>query len=299
MDPGPADRPAPRPIAPPAPPRPSPLRDSPQSAPGRPPAVAAPPCLALHGLGGGPFELAPLTDALRAAGGDVAAPTLPGHDGAGPRMPGSTWLEWTEAAEAAHDALSDRAGGAPVAVVGFSTGATLALRLATRRPVARLLLLAPFLAIRFAHLIPFRPDAWLGPIARVVPDLPRRRAAVINRTVRRELAESSRFRTFSLPSTLSALALIEQVKPTLGRLTAPTLILQGRRDSVVEPAGAAWLLDHLGSPEKRLAWFPRSDHLLPWDHDRDAVIAAGLMFLRDGRMTIGGGPLNGPAPDPV
>ena len=286
---GPDDRPPDPLTAFPAGFRPSFIRASEQAPAGGAPA-AGPSCLALHGLGGGPFELAPLTDALRAAGLEVATPTLPGHDGDGPRMPGSTWLEWEHAVEAAYDAQAARAGGGPVTVIGFSTGATLALRLATRRPVARLLLLAPFLAIRFAGLVPLPAHVWLGPIARVAPDIPRRRAATVDRSARRALAGSSPFRTFSLPSTLSALALIREVRPAVGTITAPTLILQGRRDSVVAPAGAAWLLDHLGSPARRLIWLPRSDHLLPWDRDRDAVIAAGLMFCRDGRMTDGDGP---------
>jgi len=260
---------------------------------------APPSCLILHGLGGGPFELAPLTAAIRGAGVEAVVPVLPGHDGAGPRMPGSTWTEWAGAVESAYDDLSGRTVGGRVSVVGFSTGAMLALHLATRRPVSRLLLLAPFLAIRFARWIPIRSSVWLGPIARVVPHLPRRGAATVNRAVRAELAGATRFRTFNLPSTLSALALIEEVKPSVGAIRAPTLILQGKRDTVVEPSGSRWLLAHLGSAEKRLVWFPRSDHLLPWDHDRVAVIATGLMFLLDTRIPDGNAPLRGPLPGPV
>ena len=237
-------------------------------------------CLVLHGLGGGPYELAPVIDALRAAGIRVVAPVLPGHDEeAGPTMPGSTWSEWLRAAEAAFDSLAAETEGGRVAVVGFSTGATLALALATRRPVDRLVLLAPFLAIRFARWLLVPPSVWLRPIARVIPDLPRRGAATLDRRVRRELAGSSRFRTFSLAATLSALELIARVVPTLGAITAPTLILQGERDSVVEPSRAAWLLDRLGSAKKRLIWFARSDHLLAWDHDRIAVVEAVTMFF--------------------
>ncbi len=241
-------------------------------------------CLVLHGLGGGPYELAPVLDGLRELGVDVEVPLLPGHDDeAGPTMPGSVWTDWVIAVEAAFDAVSRRSEGRPVAVLGFSTGATLALHLAGRRPVARLILLAPFLAIRFSQWLPVPASVWLGPIARVVPDLPRRSVATRNRLVRAELAGSTRFRTFSLASTLSALALIEQVKPEVPAIQAPTMILQGKRDSVVEPTGAAWLLANLGSSDKRLVWFARSDHLLAWDHDRESVVTTCLMFFHDER----------------
>jgi carboxylesterase len=46
-------------------------------------------CLVLHGLGGGPYELNPLIEALEADGLRVSAPVMPGHEGPGPVMPAS------------------------------------------------------------------------------------------------------------------------------------------------------------------------------------------------------------------
>jgi len=242
---------------------------------------ALPVCLALHGLGGGPYEIAPVIEGLEAAGVRVACPVLPGHEGPGPVMPGSTWAEWAASAEAAFDALAAGAGGRPVVVVGFSTGATLALLLAARRPVARLVLLAPFLAIRYTGLIPIRPATYLRHVARFLPDLPRRAPAIRDREARLRLqaASASAFRTFSLAATLSALELIAEVEPLVPTIRAPTLILQGRRDTVVDPANAAWLGRDLGSAVKRLVWFPRSDHLLALDRERDEVVALAVAFV--------------------
>lgn len=234
-------------------------------------------CLALHGLGGGPFEFGGLLDALRAEGLRVAAPVLPGHEGPGPKMPSSRWEDWSATAEQAFDDLN--AHGDPVAVLGFSTGGTLALRLAASRPVARLALLAPFLAIRFSGLVPLRPVSYLQQLARVVPDLPRRPPPIRDPVMRRWAGEQDRFSTFSLPATVSALKLIELVKPLVPSITTPGLILQGRLDTVVEPANASWLHRHLGSAEKGLEWFDRSDHLLALDRERDRVIDVATAFI--------------------
>lgn len=241
-----------------------------------------PSCLVLHGLGGGPYELEPLIAALRADGFHVSSPVLPGHDGPGPIMPASSWADWAATAEAGFDELAG--AGGPVAVVGFSTGGTLALRLATRRPVARQALLAPFLAIRYTGLIPVRPASYLGQLARLIPHLPRRPPAVRDRGLRRRLSAASPFNTFSLAAAVSALELIDEVKNNVPEIRVPSLILQGRLDTVVEPANAAWLYRKLGTApfDKRLVYMEHSDHLLALDRDRDRVIAETLAFLGGG-----------------
>ncbi|WP_165250126.1 alpha/beta hydrolase [Paludisphaera soli] len=234
-------------------------------------------CLAIHGLGGGPYELQPLIDALRRSGRRVDAPTLPGHEGPGPVMPPSSWVDWTRAAESWYDDLT--AGRGPASVVGFSTGALISLHLASRRPVDRLVLIAPFFAIRYTSRLPFRPSRVLRAVARFRPDIPRRGPAARDPDARARVASLDRFRTFSLAAAVSALELIEVVEPTLPAIDAPTLILQGSLDTVVEPSRADWLYGRLGSRAKRLVMLPRSDHLAALDRDRDRLIAETSAFL--------------------
>ncbi len=248
-------------------------------------AVGSPSCLILHGLGGGPYEIEPLIDALKADGLRVEAPILPGHEPDGPVMPASNWRGWAEATEAAFDALA--AAGGPVVVIGFSTGGTLALRLATRRPVARMVLLAPFLAIRYSGLIPFRPASYLRHLAQVIPDLPRRPPAVRDRAMRRWASDHDGFRTFNLHSTISALELIDEVRSLVSGITTPTLIIQGKLDTVVEPFNARWLYRQLGATTKAYISLPRSDHLIALDRDRHRAITATLEFVRDGTLPAG------------
>jgi len=236
-----------------------------------------PACLVLHGLGGGPYELAPLLAALEAEGLKVACPVLPGHGGPGPVMPASRWDEWVAAAEREFDELA--ASGSPVALVGFSTGAVVALKLAMQRPVARQVLLAPFLTIRYSGLVPLNPVVYLRWLARFLPDLPRRDPAVRDREMRRRASQDSVYRTFSIPAALSALELIDDLRPQISRIQTPTLIIQGKRDTVVEPGRAGWLYEELGSTDKRLVLLDQSEHLLALDCQRDRLIRETLAFL--------------------
>ncbi|MFO0890169.1 MAG: alpha/beta fold hydrolase [Isosphaeraceae bacterium] len=236
-----------------------------------------PACLLLHGLGGGPYEFAPLEEALRHAGFDSSAPVLPGHEPSTPTMPASSWRDWYDCARQTFDSLA--ADGRAVAVLGFSTGGTLGLHLATERPVHRLVLLAPFLAIRYAGLIPLRPASYLRHLAGLLPDLPRRPPAVRDPLMRRWAAQTDRFRTFNLHAAVSALELIDRVKPLVPLIMTPTMIHQGRLDTVVEPANATWLYQNLGSANKEVVYLPRSDHLIAVDVERDQAIAAILNFL--------------------
>ena len=216
----------------------------------------------------------------------MSAPTLPGHEPIGPVMPASSWRDWLTASEAAFDALA--AVGEPVVVIGFSTGGTLALRLATTRPVARLVLLAPFLVIRYSRLIPLRPATYLRPLAKFIPDLPRRRPAVRDPLMRRWASGQDGFRTFNLQAAISALELIEEVTPLVGEIRTPTLIVQGRLDTVVEPSRSRWLHNQLGATTKTLLSLPRSDHLIVLDRDRQTAIDATLKFVRDAKLPNGG-----------
>jgi carboxylesterase len=246
-----------------------------------------PACLVLHGLGGGPYELSPLIASLQADGLCISAPVLPGHEPSGPVMPASCWRDWAAAAERAFDELAARGG--PVVVVGFSTGATLSLYLAHRKPVARQVLLAPFLAIRYTRLLPFHPAGRMRALARVLPDLPRRPPAVRDPEMRRWAAATDHFRTFNVSAAVSALELIEEVKTLVPAIAAPSLIIQGKRDTVVDPGHAAWLHQHIGSEHKSLVILPRSDHLVALDFEREQVIALTREFILPSGTSAGMG----------
>lgn len=237
--------------------------------------------LCLHGLGGGPYEMQPIAQDLFEQGWDVQAIAYPGHDRPVSWMPDSRWEDWYAHAERTYRALTkhyDR-----VVLLGFSTGCPLALHLAAQNPspaLDRLILLAPFLAIK-RQLGIVQPEWLVHSIGHLLPAVPRTQLAIRDRPMRDAAEAACYFKSFNLSAVRSALALIDQVRGELGAIACPTLILQSKGDTVVDPSGAIALHRALGSPDKQLHWLTRSDHIITLDVEREVVRDRIRHFLRD------------------
>jgi len=230
--------------------------------------------LLVHGLGGGPYELQRLGEHLHTTTGrTVRAIQLPGHELPATFMPHSTGAQWVARLEQHLAAFERDTGESAVDVVAFSMGTLPTLRLAQQgRLRGRLALLAPFLNV-------YRPVGidieWsMG----LLPHVPRRLPPLRDRAVRREVLACVPFRWFSVRSAQSALQLACEVLAEAHAVTQPTLVLQGDRDTVVDPAGAERLAARLGGP-RTFHVIRGSDHLLTLDAQHAEVFDRVTGFL--------------------
>ena len=110
--------------------------------------------LLLHGMSDGPYSLRALGQALNQHGYWVVGLRLPGHGTAPSGLKTVTWEDMAAAVRLGMEHLAAKVGRAPIHIVGYSTGAPLALDFAlnaldaTTAPVpASLVLISPAIAV--------------------------------------------------------------------------------------------------------------------------------------------------------
>lgn len=193
-------------------------------------------CLLLHGFGGTPFEMAPLEEGLAARSATTSTPCLPGHATHLEDFVQTRFAHWLQEARTRYLQLVEQ--GRPVVVIGLSMGGTLGLRLAQEFPVAGLVTIAA--PVYLYTLLPWRGSSPLLPL---VPLL-RHVRPVVN--VPKPSPESNRiaphkgYEGFQALQPLSSLLSgLRSVRQSLGKVTAPLLVLHSPQDLTV-PVENSW-----------------------------------------------------------
>lgn len=233
--------------------------------------AGSPGVLLIHGFGGDPAEVRPLAAAFIREGYSVHAPLLPGHGALPDELAGVRWQQWAETVAQGFARLRQHCS--EVVVVGFSMGALLSLLLAAHLPVARLVTLAPALTLRGQLLVNLSSIAryaisWYYPFAGADFNDPMLRALVRHHAPDADLddpvvCEQLR-RTVRVPlAAIHQLTLLQRyARHVLPRVTAPTLVVQGRDDATVDPRSAEQVVRHVGAADCRLVWMEGYGHQL-------------------------------------
>lgn len=214
--------------------------------------------LLVHGFNASPGELRAFAESLRTAGYAVMGVRLPGHGTSHLDMELRTRSDWAQAVQRGHHILS--AYVQKVVVIGFSTGAALALQLAANPP-ANVLGVASVAApmfvkdgnIRWLPLV-----ARLGRVLRFLPGLHNLLRYYPFETATPE----SNYSTVPVTALNELRLLIKEVAHSLRRVTLPVLVVQGRADETVQPSSAEYIFRHLASENKQLRWVANGPHAL-------------------------------------
>jgi len=210
----------------------------------------SPAALLIHGFPGTPAEMRPLAEALHAEGWSVEGLLLRGFGADIATLPGRTNSDWVEDVHTAfhHLKLTHR----PVAIVGYSMGAAVAMQVARYTPPDALVLISPFRRLTFGSPFRDRIAAILWPFLKLIFREPKpfQNADFSDPQVRHGMHNFMPDADLDDPQVQQAIRqfvippqLFDQLR-TVGNegfraaphLDVPTLVVQGLSDDVALPA---------------------------------------------------------------
>lgn len=223
--------------------------------------------LFIHGFTGGTYEVQPLINFVKSqTDWLVEVPTLPGH-GVTLDLGNKSAESWMMEAELAMRRLQKKVDR--VIVVGFSMGGLIALYLALRYPVDRLVLLSA--AAKYIS-----PRVLLGDVR-----------IMLTESITRNYAPNTFYHLYNykltqtpLRATFEFLRIVKMVKPYYKNIKSPVCIVQGERDGIVPFTTAHYLFEVLGSERKKLVKSPLGQHHICYSNDRNEWFTVVLNFMQ-------------------
>jgi len=84
-----------------------------------------------------------------------------------------------------------------------------------------------------------------------------------------------------VPAIRQIYALMGVTRELLPRVNCPALVIQSRDDHVVAPENAPFIIDNIGSEDKRLLWLENSYHVATLDNDKELIAREILNFIQN------------------
>lgn len=236
------------------------------------------PVLILHGLTGTPWEVRPIGARLAQEGYRCSGPLLAGHESY-EALRASAWGEWAASSERHLRALSV---DGPIAVIGFSMGALLALRLAATFPgrVEALVCMGTPLVLSAYQRWGIRA---LGHLARVPAlDGLTSRIAKPSRTdcsIPSVAKQYPGFDAFPRTSLVELLRLQAAVRPLLPKIGCPTMLIHGRQDHSAPVSNVQYAVKRMTRSATTMTVLSRSFHQIAWDVDAEECASSISDFI--------------------
>jgi carboxylesterase len=243
------------------------------AAPGTGPGAGSHAILFLHGWTSSPRELRFLAEKAASAGFRCLGPRLKGHGLTVRALRGVLFADHLAEGEEAFASLA--MSHERVSVCGLSMGGLVALHLAARRRVANLVLIAPF--VKPAGTTFGLPNRWLVGRVPLSEYVGKHEGGPIEDPGAR--AAHIAYHAMPAAGMESVVQAARDFRGLEKSVACPTLVFHSVRDRTSDFAGSLDLMGSLGSDDKTLVAFNRSNHVLTLDFDRGRLEAEALAWL--------------------
>ncbi len=230
----------------------------------------------VHGFVGSPFDLKPLAESLAKNNFKVVVPVLPGqlkksfaYDRT--KYSPSFFTNWL----AEIIKTETEKNGKKPCLVGFSMGGTISTVVASQNSIEKLVLIAPFYSLRFADKFIYNSS---GILRWVFPLVPKFKKGFINIPKGYDNYECGSY-IVSLDGYKCLGTLAGMAKKVAPDISVPVLVVGSRNDEVAsfEETNKIW------QPSKfeKIIEFPKSNHIMFYDSNRDEIISNVTAFLTE------------------
>lgn len=221
--------------------------------------------LMVHGFTATTAEVRLLAKSLHDRGFTISGPLLPGHGVEPEDLNNTPWHEWYLEVEQAYHELKGRC--TQVFVSGESTGALLALMVASRHPeIAGVMAYAPALKLS----MPWRQQM----LMRLLSPF---KSYVEKSGPFGEVWQG--YSVYPLKGAVELLKLQGEVRVLLTKVHQPLLLVQGKLDPTVAASVPAEIMERVRSKHKEMYWMENSAHCVILDVELDRVTELTLAFI--------------------
>ncbi|WP_368658284.1 alpha/beta hydrolase [Metabacillus halosaccharovorans] len=209
-----------------------------------------------HGFNGTPQSMAYIGENLAKYGYTVSIPRLKGHGTHVKDMESSTYEEWIENLQNAHETLKQTCER--VYIVGQSMGGALTLQVAFRQYVDGIFLINA--AVTDVAYNEYRYENTLSMIEEGNPD------------IKKHAVHEITYDQVPLKAIHQLLDLMDHTKNKLKHISIPTIIFKSKIDHVVSPTNSDYIYNNISSSEKWLIELKNSYHVASMDYDAPFIV---------------------------
>ena len=229
-------------------------------------------CLLIHGFTGTPKEMRPLGDFLADKGYSVLGIRLSGHGTKMADIQRSHWQDWSASVLDGWHLLQSSTD--KVILMGLSMGGILALYHASFLPVQGVVTLStPYQLgsdLKLA-VLPF--------LTGIYPFVKKGKSDWHNPDAAKDHISYEKFPTRAI---VQLTHLIQKMRDSLPKVTAPALLMHAKGDLVVDPENMSRIYQELGTAEenKEMVWLENSGHVVTRDSDKKIVFNQVQNFVQ-------------------
>lgn len=224
--------------------------------------------LLTHGFTATPVEVKPLGEKLFAAGYDVYAPLIPGHNQTPADLNNTKYTDWISYLENKLEGLFEKYD--TVFVSGESMGGLLSCYLAERyEKIAGVILFAPAISIKNLHLLRFLKFVmpYMGDMDKDGGD-------------DEDLVYPWKgYKTRPTHAAFEMYKLQQIVKKDLDKIKMPVLVFQGSNDKTIDVKSSDIVIEKISSEQKELVVLEKSGHCVVLDVQFDEIVEKTIGFL--------------------